>query len=82
MKSLWKVFMSKMEIMASHYNRKVSFLGLSSLKKKLNIFQGSTMCSFHVQASYTSKMCPINGCIEDGMEPDQEHLNVSNVDIR
>ena len=56
-----------------NYNRKVSFLGLSSLKQEVeHIARKYNIVVSTVQASYTSKMCPICGCIDDGNRPNQE----------
>ena len=56
-----------------NYNRKVSFLGLSSLKQEVeHIARKYDIAVSTVQASYTSKMCPICGCIEDSNRPNQE----------
>lgn len=56
-----------------NYNRKVSFLGLSSLKQEVEyIARKYDIAVSTVQASYTSKMCPICGCIEDSNRPNQE----------
>ena len=56
-----------------NYNRKVSFLGLSSLKQEVeHIARKYDIAVSTVQASYTSKMCPVCGCIEDGNRPNQE----------
>lgn len=56
-----------------NYNRKVSFLGLSSLKQEVeHIARKYDIAVSTVQASYTSKMCPICGCIEDENRPNQE----------
>ena len=56
-----------------NYNRKVKFLGLSSLKQEVeHIARKYGIAVSTVQASYTSKMCPICGCIEDGNRPNQE----------
>jgi putative transposase len=56
-----------------NYNRKVKFLGLSSLKQEVeHIARKYDIAVSTVQASYTSKMCPICGCIEDENRPDQE----------
>lgn len=56
-----------------NYNRKVKFLGLSSLKNEVeHIARNYGIALSTVQASYTSKMCPICGCIEDENRPDQE----------
>lgn len=56
-----------------NYNRKVKFLGLSSLKNEVeHIARKYGIALSTVQASYTSKMCPVCGCIEDENRPDQE----------
>ena len=56
-----------------NYNRKVQFLGLSSLKQEVeHIARKYDIAVSTVQASYTSKMCPICGCIEDENRPNQE----------
>lgn len=56
-----------------NYNRKVSFLGLSNLKQEVeHIARKYDIAVSTVHSSYTSKMCPICGCIEDENRPDQE----------
>ena len=56
-----------------NYNRKVKFLGLSSLKQEVeHIARKYDIAVSTVQASYTSKMCPVCGCIEDENRPSQE----------
>ena len=56
-----------------NYNRKVKFLGLSSLKQEVeHIARKYNIAVSTVQASYTSKMCPVCGCIEDENRPSQE----------
>src|SRR5574344_51194 len=56
-----------------NYNRKVKFLDLSSLKQEVeHIARKYDIAVSTVQASYTSKMCPICGCIEDENRPNQE----------
>ena len=56
-----------------NYNRKVKFLGLSSLKNEVeHIARKYGIVLSTVQASYTSKMCPVCGCIEDENRPEQE----------
>ena len=56
-----------------NYNRKAKFLGLSSLKQEVeHIARKYDIAVSTVQASYTSKMCPICGCIEDENRPNQE----------
>lgn len=62
-----------------NYNRKVKFLGLSSLKQEVeHIARNYGIAVSTVQASYTSKMCPVCGCIEDENRPDQEHFHCIN----
>lgn len=56
-----------------NYNRKVKFLGLSCLKDEVeHIARKYDIAVSTVHASYTSKMCPICGCIEDENRPNQE----------
>ena len=56
-----------------NYNRKVKFLGLSSIKDKVgHIARKYGIAVSTVHSSYTSKMCPVCGCIEDENRPDQE----------
>ena len=56
-----------------NYNRKVKFLGLSSMKDEVeHIARKYGIALSTVQASYTSKMCPICGCISDENRPNQE----------
>ena len=56
-----------------NYNRKVRFLGLSSLKQEVeHIARKYDIAVSTVQASYTSKMCPICGCIDDRNRQSQE----------
>ena len=56
-----------------NYNRKVTFLGLSSLKQEVeHIARKYDIAVSTVQSSYTSKMCPICGCIDDGNRLSQE----------
>lgn len=56
-----------------NYNRKVKFLGLGSLKKHVqHIARKYDIAVSTVQASYTSKMCPNCGCIEDENRQSQE----------
>ena len=56
-----------------NYNRKVKFLGISSLKQEVeHIARKYDIAVSTVQASYTSKMCPICGCIKDENRPNQE----------
>jgi transposase len=56
-----------------NYNRKMKFLGLSSLKQEVeHIARKYDIAVSTVHSSYTSKMCPICGCIEDENRPNQE----------
>ena len=56
-----------------NYNRKVKFLGLSSIKDEVgHIARKYGIAVSTVHSSYTSKMCPVCGCIEDENRPDQE----------
>lgn len=56
-----------------NYNRKVKFLGLSSLKQEVeHIARKYDIAVSTIQASYTSKMCPVCGCIEDENRLNQE----------
>ena len=56
-----------------NYNRKVKFLGLSSLKQEVeHIARKYGIAVSTVHTSYTSKMCPVCGCIEDENRPNQE----------
>lgn len=56
-----------------NYNRKVKFLGLSSMKDEVeHIARKYGIALSTVHASYTSKMCPICGCIADENRPNQE----------
>ena len=59
-----------------NYNRKVKFLGLSSLKDEVeHISRKYDIGVSTVHSSYTSKMCPVCGCIEDENRPNQETFN-------
>ena len=56
-----------------NYNRKIKFLGLRCLKKEVeHIARKYDIAVSTVQSSYTSKMCPVCGCIDDGNRPNQE----------
>ena len=56
-----------------NYNRKVKFLCLSSLKNEFeHIGRKYDIAVSTVHASYTSKMCPVCGCIENENRPTQE----------
>ena len=56
-----------------NYNRIVKFLGLSSIKNKFeHIARKYGIAVSKVHAYYTSKMCPICGCIDDNNRQTQE----------
>ena len=56
-----------------NYNRKINFIGLSSLKQEVeHIARKYDIAVSTVQASYTSKMCPNCGCIDDRNRQSQE----------
>lgn len=56
-----------------NYNRKIKFLGLSSLKQEVeHIARKYDIAVSTVHASYTSKMCPMCGCIDDENRLNQE----------
>ena len=58
-----------------NFNRVVKFLGISSLKQTVeHIARKYDIAVSTVQSSYTSKMCPICGCIEDENRPSQEEF--------
>ena len=58
-----------------NYNRKVKFLGLSSLKQEVeHVARKYDIAVSTVHSSYTSKMCPICGCIEDNNRKNQEEF--------
>ena len=58
-----------------NYNRKVKFLGLSSLKQEVeHIARKYCIAVSTVHPSYTSKMCPKCGCIDDGNRLTQEEF--------
>lgn len=59
-----------------NFNRVVKFLGISSLKGMVeHIASNYDIALSTVHSSYTSKMCPICGCIEDENRRDQEHFD-------
>ena len=56
-----------------NYNRRVKFLGLSSIKDKFeHIGRKYDVAVSLVQSCYTSKQCPICGCIDDDNRKTQE----------
>ena len=62
-----------------NFNRIVKFLGISSLKQMVeHIGRNYDIALSTVHSSYTSKMCPICGCIEDENRPSQEEFSCIN----
>lgn len=58
-----------------NFNRIVKFLRISSLKQMVeHIARNYDIAVSTVHSSYTSKMCPICGCIEDENRPSQEEF--------
>ena len=58
-----------------NYNRKVKFLGLSSLKGEVeHIARKYDIAVSTVHSSYTSKMCPMCGCTDNGNRLSQENF--------
>ena len=56
-----------------NFNDIVKFLGISSLKQEVeHIGRKYGIAVSTVQSNYTSKMCPVCGCIEDENRPNQE----------
>lgn len=56
-----------------NFNRITKALGISSLKNEVeHIARKYDIAVSTVHASYTSKMCPVCGCIEDENRPNQE----------
>ena len=56
-----------------NFNDIVKFLGISSLKQEIeHIGRNYDIAVSTVHSSYTSKMCPICGCIDDGNRTTQE----------
>ena len=56
-----------------NFNDIVKFLGISSLKQEIeHIARKYDIAVSTVHSYYTSKMCPICGCIDDGNRPNQE----------
>ena len=56
-----------------NFNDIVKFLGISSLKQEIeHIARNYDIAVSTVHSSYTSKMCPICGCIDDGNRLTQE----------
>ena len=59
-----------------NFNRVVSFLRISNLKSEVeHIGRKYDIAVSTVQSYYTSKMCPICGCIEDENRPTQEDFS-------
>jgi transposase len=62
-----------------NFNRIIHFMGISSLKQMVeHIAFNYDICVSTVHPEYTSKMCPICGCIEDENRSDQEHFHCIN----
>lgn len=58
-----------------NFNRKVRFLGISSIKDEvMHIARKYDIAVSLVPSEYTSKMCPVCGCIEDENRPCQEEF--------
>jgi transposase len=56
-----------------NYNRRVKFLGLSSIKNKFeHIGRKYDIAVSLVHSAYTSKQCPVCGCIDDDNRKTQE----------
>lgn len=56
-----------------NYNRRVKFLGLSSIKDKFeHIGRKYDVAVSFVHSAYTSKQCPVCGCIDDDNRKTQE----------
>lgn len=71
--SFGKCYISDKDNSDINYNRKIKFLGLSSLKQEIeHIARKYNIAVSTVHTSYTSKMCSICGCIDDGNRPNQE----------
>ena len=73
--SFGKCYVSDKDNENINYNRKVKFLGLSSLKGEVeHIARKYDIAVSTVHSSYTSKMCPMCGCIDDGNRLNQENF--------
>ena len=71
--SFGKCYVTDKDNESVNYNRKVKFLGLSSLKGEVeHIARKYDIAVSTVHPSYTSKMCPTCGCIDDGNRTTQE----------
>lgn len=58
-----------------NFNRIVKFIGISSLKQEVeHIARNYDICVSTVHSCYTSKMCPVCGCIEDENRTSQEEF--------
>ena len=68
-----KSFVKEKNLNDINFNDIVHFLGISSLKQEFDhIVRNYDIAISTVHACYTSKMCPICGCIEDENRPNQE----------
>ena len=73
--SFGKCYVTDKDNESVNYNRKVKFLGLSSLKGEVeHVARKYDIAVSTIHASYTSKMCPMCGCIDDGNRPTQEEF--------
>ena len=73
--SFGKCYVSDKDNENINYNRKVKFLGLSSLKGEVeHIARKYDIAVSTVHSSYTSKMCPMCGCVDDGNRLNQENF--------
>ena len=68
-----KSFVKDDTLYGINFNDIVKFLGISSLKQEVeHIGRNYSIAVSTVQPNYTSKMCPVCGCIEDENRPNQE----------
>lgn len=68
-----KSFVKDKSLDGINFNDIVKFLGISSLKQEIeHIARKYDIAVSTVHSCYTSKMCPICGCIEDENRPNQE----------
>ena len=58
-----------------NFNRKVKFLGISSIKDEvMHIARKYGIAVSLVHSAYTSKTCPVCGCVDNGNRPSQEEF--------
>ena len=68
-----KSFVKDETLYGINFNDIVKFLGISSMKQEVeHIGRKYDIAVSTVQSNYTSKMCPVCGCIEDENRPNQE----------